>query len=131
MYPVPTVTAANRPFVEGWKRGKLTLQHCLDCECVVFFPRELCPRCWSQSLVWKDSKGKGRIISFSLVYSHVSEPFVSESPIVLAEIELEDGGALLARVVTDQPEAIVSGALVELVSLPDALRFPLPTFMPK
>jgi uncharacterized OB-fold protein len=104
------------------------LQHCGDCGLIVFFPRALCPRCWSERLEWKPSTGRGTIVSYSRVYSHVTEPFASESPIVLAEIALADGGALLARVVTSQPEAIESGQRVELVPMPDAARYTLPTF---
>jgi uncharacterized protein len=127
-YPEPAVTDVNRPLIEAWRRGELMLQHCGDCGLIVFFPRALCPRCWSERLEWKASAGRGTIVSFSRVYSHVTEPFASESPTVLAEIALEDGGALLARVVTSRPEAVESGQRVELVTMPDAQRYPLPTF---
>ena len=129
-YPEPTVTEVNRPLIEAWQRGKLVLQHCGDCGLIVFFPRALCPRCWSEKLEWKPSDGRGTIVSFSRVYSHVTEPFASESPIVFAEIALEDGGAMLSRVVTTQPEEIESGLRVELVPMPDAARYPLPTYTP-
>ena len=129
-YPEPTLTETNRPLIEAWNRGELVLQHCADCAFIVFPPRTLCPRCWSEALAWKRSDGTGVIVSYSRVYSHVTEPFASESPIVLAEIGLEDGGALLARVVTSTPESIESGMRVELVPMPDAARYTLPAFRP-
>ena len=129
-YPEPTLTETNRPLIEAWRRGELVLQHCADCGHIVFFPRALCPRCWSEALEWKRSPGTGAIVSYSRVYSHVTEPFASESPIVFAEIALDGGGAMLSRVVTDTPEAVESGMRVELVTLPDAARYTLPTFRP-
>ena len=128
-YPEPTPTAVNRPLVESWKRGELVLQHCGACSHVVFFPREACPQCWSTELDWKKHSGRGRVVSYSRVYSHVTEPFVNESPVTLAEIELDDGGAMLARIVDVPREAeIGSGAAVKLVPMPDAERYTLPTF---
>jgi uncharacterized OB-fold protein len=127
-YPQPNVTDTNRPLIDAWQRGELTLQHCADCSAVVFFPREMCPRCWSRALEWKVSSGRGTVVSYALVHSHVTEPFAAEAPTVLAEIALDDGGALLARVLADDLQALASGTKVELVPMPDAQRYPLPTF---
>lgn len=129
-YPQPNVTDTNRPLVEAWQRGELQLQHCTDCSAVVFFPRELCPRCWSSALEWKRSTGTGKVVSYALVHSHVTEPFAAEAPTVLAEIALDGGGAMLARVIADDPQTLASGTRVELVPMPDAQRYPLPTFRP-
>ena len=52
------------------------------------------------------------------------------SATILAEITLDDGGAMLARVITSEPAAVASGMRVELVPMPEAARFPLPTFRP-
>lgn len=128
-YPEPALTGTNRPLLEAWKRGELLLQHCGACGFIVFFPRELCPRCWSTRLEWRPHSGRGRLVSGALVYSHVTEPFVNESPVTLAEIELEGGGAMLARIVGPGREAPPrSGAAVALVAMPEAAKYPLPTF---
>jgi uncharacterized OB-fold protein len=128
IYPQPTVTATNRQLIEAWQRGELVLQHCTACAAIVFFPREMCPRCWCARLDWRKHSGRGRIVSYSRVYSHVTEPFVKESPITLAEIVLDDGGAMLARVVAGEPDVIADSAAVELVPMPEAARYTLPTF---
>lgn len=129
-YPQPRLTPTNAPLIEGWQRGELMLQHCADCRDIIFFPRNMCPRCWSTNLAWKRSSGDGKIVAFSLVYKHVTAPFAAEAPTVLAEIALTGGGAMMARVATNAPAAIVSGMPVELVPMPEAAQFPLPTFRP-
>ena len=128
-YPEPALTEVNRPLIEAWKRGELMLQHCGACGYVVFFPREMCPQCWSAQLQWKKHSGRGRLISYSQIYSHVTEPFATESPVTLAEIELDDGGTMLTRIVDVARDApIKSGAAVQLVPMPQAARYNLPTF---
>jgi|KBSMisStandDraft_5_1062788.scaffolds.fasta_scaffold1154814_2 uncharacterized OB-fold protein len=128
-YPEPTLTELNRPLIEAWHRGELVLQHCAACSYVIFFPRETCPQCWSTQLEWKTHSGRGTVVSCSRVYSHVTEPFVKESPVIVAEIELADGGAMLARIVDVPRDAeIETGAPVELVPLSQAERYTLPTF---
>jgi len=129
-YPQPRLTATNAPLIEGWKRGELMLQHCADCHAIIFFPREICPQCWSTKLEWKRDAGRGKIVSFARVHKHVTPPFAAEAPTILAEIALNDGGTLMARVATRAPAAIESGAAVELVPMPEAAKFPLPTFRP-
>jgi uncharacterized OB-fold protein len=130
IYPEPTLTSTNAPLIEGWRRGELMLQHCNQCHEVIFFPRHMCPQCWSIEIEWKRSSGRGKIVSYSQVYSQVAAPFAAEAPTLLAEIALDDGGAMLARVISSDPAAIKSGMRVELLPMPEAARYPLPTFRP-
>jgi uncharacterized OB-fold protein len=129
-YPQPKLTPTNAPLIEGWQRGELVLQHCADCREIIFFPRNMCPRCWSTDLAWTRSTGRGKIVSFARVYKHVTAPFAAEAPTVLAEIALAGGGVMMARVATGVPASITSGMEVELVPMPEAAQFPLPTFRP-
>jgi uncharacterized OB-fold protein len=129
-YPQPTRSATNAPLLDAWQRGELVVQHCDDCAAQVFFPREMCPVCWSTRLSWQRSSGTGRIVSFARVHRHIHPAFVSETPTIFAELALDDGIAMLARVITSDPDAVHSGMRVELLPLPDAARYPLPTFRP-
>ena len=125
-YPRPTVTETNRPLLEGWQEGRLLLQHCGDCDTKFYFPRPFCPKCWSESLQWREHGGQGHIVAFTRVHRHVHEAFRAEGPTVFAEIQLIDGPSLLARCVGDKPPQ--DGASVRLVPAAEASRYPLPTF---
>lgn len=127
-YPQPRVDQINQPFIEAWRGGELELQHCTQCGAVVFYPRPHCPACWFDRMEWRRASGRGRIVSFSLVYRPNHEAFVDEVPIVLAEIELEEGANMLARVICETPDAVKSGAGVELLAPENASRYPLPVF---
>src|SRR3954471_5811057 len=119
-YPEPTLTPTNAPLIEGWRRGELWLQHCTACSAIIFFPRHMCPGCWSVELKWKRSSGRGKIVGYSHVYSQVTPPFAAEAPTILAEINLDDGGAMLARVISAEPASIATGMQLELIPLPEA-----------
>lgn len=124
-------TTTNRPMLEAWRgQGVLLLQRCEACSGVIFYPRSICPKCWGDRLVWIRASGKGSIVSFSRVHRGLPAKFEAEIPIVLAEIRLDEGALMIARVVVDDAAAIASGDLVELVSPEAATRFDLPTFQP-
>jgi uncharacterized OB-fold protein len=127
-YPQPTRTSANAPLLDAWARGELMLQQCEDCAARVFFPRELCPSCWSPRLAWRPSSGQGTVVSFARIHRHIHAAFAAEVPTLLAEVKLDDGWLMIARVLASGTAAIASGKRVELVPMPDAARFPLPTF---
>lgn len=127
-YPQPTRTPANAPLLDAWARGELSLQQCEACDARVFFPRELCPACWSPRLAWKPSPGRGAIVSFTRIHRQIHPAFAAEVPTLLAEIRLDDGWLMITRVLATDGVEIASGTRVELVPLPEAARFPLPTF---
>jgi len=127
-YPQPTRTPANAPLLDAWARGELLLQQCEDCGAKVFFPRELCPACWSPRLAWKRSAGTGTIVSWTRIHRHIHAAFTAEAPTLLAEVKLDDGWLMIARILAKDGAAVASGTRVEPVPMPDAARFPLPTF---
>ena len=127
-YPSPIEDADNKPFLEAWRDGALCLQHCPGCGRGIFYPRPVCPHCWSEDLEWRRSSGLGEIVSFSKIYRPNHEAFKDEIPIVLAEVRLSEGVGLLARILDDYA-GVRSGARVELVT--DAWqrhKLPLPVF---
>lgn len=130
-FPQARADTDNRQFLEEWHEGRLAFQACGSCGHKFFYARPLCPNCWSDALSWVLAKGKGDVVSFSLVHRPNDPAFLSEVPIALAEIRLEEGVILLARIVDAKPEAIRSGMPVRLVSKSEASRFPLPTFRPQ
>jgi uncharacterized protein len=127
-YPQPTRTPANAPLLDAWARGELLLQQCEACAAKVFFPRELCPACWSPRLAWKASPGTGTIVSFTRVHRHIHAAFAAEVPTLLAEVKLDDGWLMIARITASHPGKVASGTRVELVPMPEAARYPLPAF---
>ena len=130
-YPQPQGDRDNAAFLEAWRQGRLLLQACGDCGRSFFYPRPLCPHCWSDALSWKPVPGRGEVVSFSLIHRPNHPSFFDEVPILLAEIRVAEGVTLLARIVGAAPDSICSGMPVRLVSKGEASRYPLPTFQPE
>ena len=127
-YPKPHQDEDNRPFLDGWKEGRLMLQRSRSGGPFFFYPRPICPFTGSRDLIWVEASGKGKIVSFSLVMRPNHPAFVSEVPIILAEIMLEESASLLARVIEPETERIYSGAKVTILKMPEAARYSMPTF---
>jgi uncharacterized protein len=91
----------------------------------------VCPHCWSERLSRRESTGRGRIVSFSLVHRPNDPAFNDEVPIVLAEVALAEGATMLARIVDCEPAAVISGLEVEVPPNAAERSYPLPVFRPR
>lgn len=130
-YPAPRETPDNAPMLRAWREtGILLLQRCGGCGRPIYYPRAQCPHCWSAALDWFEATGRGRVRTYTLIHRGLSEPFASEAPICLAEIELEDGVAMIARIIHPRPDVLRTGDSVTLLEPDRARHYPLPTFRP-
>ena len=128
-YPTPTEDHDNRPFLNGWEKGKLLVQHCEDCKRAFFYPRPMCPYCWSTNFRWSECVGRGSIVSYSKVFRPNHSAFNDEVPILLAEVKLVDGFDLLTRITDCDPDNLKIGATVRLRTDGAEKRLPLPVFV--
>ncbi|HBN84803.1 MAG TPA: hypothetical protein DDZ89_13275 [Clostridiales bacterium] len=104
--PKPLIDDDSRNFWEGVNNHKLMLQHCDDCNQYIFYPRFLCPHCFSESLTWQETSGQGKIHSFTVV--HKAPPaFRGETPYVIGIIELEEGVRMMSRIVGDREKMVI------------------------
>lgn len=127
-YPQPYEDADNHEFLEGWRNGQLFLQQSEDGGPLFFYPRPICPYTGSDKLVSKRVSGRGNVVSYSLILRPNHPAFAEETPIILAEIRLVEGASLLGRIVCEKSEKISSGLAVKLLPMPEAAKYPLPTF---
>lgn len=88
-------------FRAGLARGELLLQHCNDCGRLNMYPRHACPFCQSTSLGWKQSAGRGKLHSFTVLRVGAPEGFEADLPYALAVVKLDDGVQLLGRLLPD------------------------------
>lgn len=96
VYP-PRLTASTEPFWTGLVEGEFRTTQCLDCRHMTFPPKPICPTCWSRDIEWVVLSGRGTLASFTEV-SAAPKVFVSETPYVLALVDLEEGVRVLSRI---------------------------------
>ncbi len=112
--PRPENPEVTKPFWEAAKLGRLVMQRCSLCGNWVFYPRELCPECFLPNLAWAQVSGRGRVYAFTVVHQ-AAPAFQSDTPYVLAVIQLDEGIRMLSNVVGCDPQDVRVDMMVEAV----------------
>ena len=60
-YPAPQGNAETKPFWDAAAQGKFLIKRCLVCNEPHYFPRAICPFCFSDQTAWEESSGEGVI----------------------------------------------------------------------
>ena len=92
------------------------------------YPKLFCPDCLSEKLSWIEASGKGKIYSFSVVYSYQPTEFADDVPYVIAVIDLDEGVRMMSNVVDCNPEEVQCDMDVEVVFDQVTDDFTLPKF---
>lgn len=117
------------PFWTAAREYRLTYQVCLDCERVVFYPRQHCPRCLGRSLAWRESAGWGIVYTYSVVRVSRDPRFVDRVPYCVAWVDLDEGFRMMSNVVDADPDTIEVGMRVR-VAWRRSGQWVLPVFAP-
>ena len=89
--PLPLQTPAAKPFWEGLKKEEIRLQRCNDCGHWIFYPRNHCTNCLSDSLSWQQVGGRATLYTYTIARQPTAPHFTDEVPQVLAIVELHEG----------------------------------------
>jgi len=95
---------------------------CEECSEPFYYPRVVCPFCFSARVHWLECSGSGRIYSYSVVRR--GEPYA------IAFVELDEGPRLMTNIVDCDFDAIRIGDPVAVV-FRDLDGVPTPMFSPK
>lgn len=93
----------SRPYWNGLKDKKLFIQQCGDCHKSIFYPRSICPHCFSDNINWLEANGTGTIYSFTTVHQGYG-PFKGENPYTVGIVELDEGVRMMTRIIGDHNE---------------------------
>lgn len=128
--PIPKIQPWSEKFWEGTKQGKLLIQHCKNCNSLIFYPKKACPECWSENLDWTQASGKAKVTTFTVVKDMVEPRFWADIPYVLALVELEEGLQMMTRIVECDHDNLKIGMDVEVVFEDITDKCALPYFRP-
>ena len=111
---IPKVNKVDQGFWEGAANDKFLLQKCKSCGKVQFFPRVACVDCFGE-LDWIESKGTGKIHSFTLVRVPRNPAFKDEVPIYYINVILDEGVIVESKLIGDNKEKVKMGDRVKAV----------------
>jgi len=128
--PAPVPTSESAPFWRSCAEERFILQHCDSCGRWIFYPRALCPFCWSSELTWLDASGTGVVRSFSVIHKPGHPAWTAAAPYTVAVITLTEGPTMLTTLIDIAPDAVSIGMPVEIAFTPVG-EFTLPFFRPQ
>lgn len=104
--PKPVKTSISKPFWDNIAKGRFSLQFCDDCGRAIFYPRALCPFCFSDQLTWKEASGQGRLETWSIIYRTDHPAWQEKTPYVIGVVELAEGPSMLTHLLIEPSEVI-------------------------
>lgn len=117
----------SQVYWEGIAEKQVRIQRCNTCSQAVFYPRSICPHCFSDQLSWIVASGKGTIYSYTVAHQAFGS-FANEVPFVIAIVELEEGVRMMTRILDAPRERVVVGAPVSVTFESIAEGITLPYF---
>lgn len=102
--PGPVSTAVSMPFWDATQQGRLSIPRCGDCRAYFFYPRELCPYCWSQNWSWRDVSGAAALKTYTVVHRPGHFGWAPVTPYAIGLVELAEGPTLLTHVLAAEDQ---------------------------
>ncbi len=119
--PVPN--PETQAFWDAARSGRLLLKKCGACGAIHYYPRAVCPFCFSDKTLWQEAKGEGTIYTYS-VMRRVPVPYA------IAYVTLAEGISMMTNIVDCDLDKIRIGQKVKLVWKPSEGGPPVPMFTP-
>jgi uncharacterized OB-fold protein len=124
---IPEPSAAAQPFFDGASEGKLRLQVCSACETWAYPLTNVCSNCGSTEITWRDASGRGEVYAHGRLMRPYHARHTDRLPLILAQIDIEEGLRINTNVVDIDPAALKVGDAVQVAfeTFPDGGVIPV------
>jgi uncharacterized OB-fold protein len=119
----PQPNPETKPFWDAAADGKLLIKKCNACGRVHYYPRAICPFCFSDRTEWLQASGHGTIYSYSVMRR-------APVPYAIAYVTLAEGPTMMTNLVDCDLDGIRIGQAVTVVFKPSDGGPPVPMFRP-
>lgn len=126
-FDLPTIEPETQQFWDAAKAGQLMLGKCGSCGKVHYYPRPMCPHCWSEEVSLTAASGKGVLYTWSTVFVNDLPPFKAMLPYVAAQVDLAEGVRITTNMIDCDPAELAIGMPVSLTfrDLNDEIAVPV------
>jgi uncharacterized protein len=107
--PAPPINAENQRYFDAAANATLLVGRCNTCQQYHFYPRTLCPFCFSERTQWVPAAGTGTIYSYSILLRGVPVPYT------IAYVTLDEGVTMMTNLVDCDPARLSIGQPVKVV----------------
>jgi hypothetical protein len=108
-YDLPEIDAFTRPYWDAAAEGRLLIRRCGSCGRAHHYPREFCPHCWSERVVWEEASGRATLYTWSTIHRNDLPPFTDRTPYIAAVADLTEGPRMMTELVECAGEDVVAG----------------------
>jgi uncharacterized OB-fold protein len=122
--PPPVVNLETQPFWDAAREGRFLIKRCRDCGKPHWYPRAICPHCFSSRTVWEESPGEGVIYTYSVMHRSPTGPYA------IGYVTLNEGPAVLTNFVGVAPDGLSIGMKVKVRFQETEGGPPVPVFAP-
>lgn len=123
VYASPDIYVDGKEYFAACAEGRLLVKKCADCGEFHFYPRVLCPYCFSDKTEWVQSTGRGKLYSYSTLR-------VAKPPYTIAYVTLDEGVTMLTNLVDCDVEKLAINQAMKVVFKPTKDGQPVPFFTP-
>jgi uncharacterized OB-fold protein len=109
--PAPGVNPETEAFWNAAKEGRFLVRRCTGCGKAHWYPRAICPHCFSDATEWQQASGRGTIYSVS-VMKRAPEVYA------IAYVTLEEGPTMMTNIVDCDYDALAIGQQVQVTFKP-------------
>ena len=121
--PAPGINPETAAFWDAAKEGKFLIRACTACGKAHWYPRAICPHCFSDRTEWRESAGRGTIYSVS-VMKRAPEVYA------VAYVTLDDGPTMMTNIVDCDFDTVAIGQKVQVTWRDAEGGQPYPQFRP-
>ncbi len=122
-YGPPAVNLETKPFWEATAKGEFLIKRCKDCGEPHYYPRTLCPFCFSEKTEWEKTSGEGEIYTFSAMYR-------GGQPYGIGYVKLKEGPYVLTNFVDCDLKTLKIGQKVKVQFAETPSPYKQPVFKP-
>lgn len=127
--PLPTIDPDTAPYWKASTEHRLLIKLCAACGKHHFYPRELCPHCYSDAVEWVQAEGAGFIYSFTIARRPAGPSFKPDAPYVVAIVELDEGPRMMTNITGSPVDSIRIGQRVRVAYEDVSADVSLPKFV--
>jgi len=119
----PQPNLETKAFWDAAAEGKLMVGKCDACGALFYYPRAMCPVCFSDKTRLQQVSGNGTIYTYSVMRR-------APIPYAIAYVTLAEGPTMMTNLVDCDLDRIRIGQAVKLVFKPSEGGPPVPMFTP-
>ena len=119
----PQPNPETQAFWKAAEEGKLMIGKCTACGAVHYYPRAICPFCFSDKTGLQQASGNGTVYTYSVMRR-------APIPYAIAYVTLNEGPTMMTNIVDCDFATLKIGQPVKLKFVPSENGPPMPMFTP-